>query len=84
MTPPQQVAYLAKTAHGLSIQRVGRLIALTVQVPALAMAPLIAERLSERLRKMGLGDVSVQVVPGGPTRILAAEFARLPSGLKEE
>lgn len=72
-----QVDDLVSTVMSLVRVRTGRLVGLTLSAPVGMPGVELCNRVVERLRREGLGDVNVEVRQGGgPLRVVAAEFTR--------
>lgn len=67
-----QIDEVVRSVVGLISSRPGRLVVLTVAGPG-----QILPRLRDRLTRVGIGDVEVQLrEAAGPVRVLALEFER--------
>lgn len=66
---------LVAAALRIARERSGRLVALSVALPP-EHDPSELAALRGALHRVGLGEVSVEVVPGPHARLVAAEFER--------
>ena len=71
------VDHVARSVSGLARRRPRRLVALTVEAPRNVEPESLIDRITDRLRDLGLIDVQIRVVPGvGNGRVASMEFER--------
>ncbi len=76
-TVNEQVEQLERHIAGYAATRTGRLVALTLSLPASFPVKEIVALLKRRLARDGTPGVDIRTVAGeGPPRMLAAEFER--------